>query len=294
MSQNNAPMSHLAPEHRLSPRELMLRALPVVALGVAALAILFIAMSPMPQGLWYHQFKDDRTLWGVPNALNVLSNIPFLLVGLWGLWFLLVGKGSRPGQAWRHPAERWSFVLMFLGVFLTGFGSSYYHLSPDNPRLVWDRLPMTFGFMGLIVAMVAERISARLAGWLLVPLALIGAGSVWQWHWSEEQGRGDLRFYGWVQGYSLFFVLITPLLFRPRYTRTADWYIGIGWYFLAKACESLDSQIYHATGHIISGHTLKHLLGAVSTYWLLRMLMLRGPLSPLSPFPRGERGEVTQ
>ena len=78
-------MSSHIEESRPSPRELMLRALPVVALGVVALAILFIAMSPMPQGLWYHQFKDDRTLWGVPNALNVLSNIPFLLVGLWGL-----------------------------------------------------------------------------------------------------------------------------------------------------------------------------------------------------------------
>jgi hypothetical protein len=274
-------MSKLAPDRRLSQRDLMLRALPVVALGVVALAIMFIAIGPAQQSLRYHQFKDDRTFLGVPNALNVLSNIPFLLVGLCGLWYLLFGRGSQPGWAWCEPAERWAFVLMFLGVFLTGFGSTYYHLQPDNPRLVWDRLPMTFGFMGLIAAMLAERISTRLAGWLLVPLALIGIGSVLQWHWTEEYGRGDMRLYIFVQGYALFFVLVTPLLFRPRYTRTVDWYIGLGWYILAKACESLDGSIYRATGEIISGHTMKHLLGAVSTYWLLRMLMLRRPLDPL-------------
>jgi hypothetical protein len=256
----------------------MIRALPIAALGIVTLAVLYVAASRWPQDKSYHHFKDDRTILGVPNGLNVLSNLPFILVGLGGLWFLLVGRGSRPGQAWCDPAERRAFVLMFLGVFLTGLGSTYYHLEPDNPRLVWDRLPMTFGFMGLIAAMIAERISTRLANLLLLPLAVIGIASVWQWHWSEESGRGDMRLYIFVQGYSLFFVLVTPLLFGPRYTRTADWYIGLGWYVLAKICEALDGPIYYATEHIISGHTLKHLLGAVSTFWLLRMLMLRQPL----------------
>jgi hypothetical protein len=273
-------MSELARDRRFSPRDLMWRALPVIAMGLAALGILFVAARPIPQPLHYHQFKDDRTMLGVPNALNVLSNVPFLLVGLWGLCYLLIGQGSRPGRAWRQPAERWAFVLMFLGVALTGFGSTYYHLRPDNDRLVWDRLPMSLGFMGLIVAMLAERISLRLANWLLLPLAVIGVGSVLQWHWTEQHSCGDLRLYFFVQGYSLFFVLVTPLLFPPHYTRTADWYIGLGWYILAKACESLDGPIYSSTAGIVSGHTLKHLLGAVSTYWLLRMLMLRQPLAP--------------
>jgi hypothetical protein len=286
-------MSDLPGDRRFSPRDVTLRALPIVGFGVIALVILFLATSPLPQPLSYHDFKDDRTLLGVPNALNVLSNVPFLLVGAWGLWFLLVGKGSRPGQAWQEPAERWAFVLMFLGVALTGFGSAYYHLRPDNDRLVWDRLPMALGFMGLIVAMLAERISVRLANWLLLPLAVIGVGSVLQWHWTEQLGRGDLRLYGFVQYYSLFFVLVTPLLFPPRYTRTADWYVGLGWYLLAKVCEALDGPIYSGTAGIVSGHTLKHLLGAVGTYWLLRMLMLRRPLSLSSPLApeAGARGE---
>jgi hypothetical protein len=255
----------------------VLRALPVVGLGLAALAALAFLPS-MPQALSYHRFKDGRSFLGVPNALNVLSNWPFLQVGLAGLWFLLVGRGSRPGQAWQTAPERWAFVLTFFGVALTGFGSSYYHWQPDNDRLVWDRLPMSLGFMGLIVAMIAERISSRLAGILLPPLALVGVGSVLQWHWTEQLGRGDLRLYFFVQGYSLYFVLVTPLLFPARYTRTADWYIALGWYILAKICEALDGRIYNLTGEAISGHTLKHLLGAVSTFWLLRMLILRRPL----------------
>jgi hypothetical protein len=271
-------MSDFAPDRRLSPRNLRWRALPIVAIGLGAFAILFVA-GPMPQAKSYHHFKDDRMMLGVPNALNVLSNMPFLLVGVWGLWYLLIGSGSQPGRAWREPAERWAFVLMFLGVALTGFGSTYYHLQPANDRLVWDRLPMALGFMGLIVAMMAERISTQLAGFLLLPLAVIGIGSVLQWNWTERHDRGDLRLYFFVQGYSLFFVLVTPLLFPPRYTRTADWYVGLGWYLLAKACESLDGPIYSITAGIVSGHTLKHLLGAVSTYWLLRMLMLRQPLA---------------
>jgi hypothetical protein len=137
---------------------------------------------------------------------------------------------------------------------------------------------MSLGFMGLIVAMIAERISSRLAGILLVPLALVGVGSVLQWHWTEQLGQGDLRLFYFVQGYSLYLVLVTPLLFPPRYTRTADWYIALGWYVLAKICEALDGRIYSLTGEAISGHTLKHLLGAVSTFWLLRMLVLRRPL----------------
>src|SRR3990172_102797 len=33
----------------------------------------------------YHNFADQRALWGVSNFWNVVSNLPFLLVALWGL-----------------------------------------------------------------------------------------------------------------------------------------------------------------------------------------------------------------
>jgi hypothetical protein len=276
-------MSDVAPDRRFSPHERMIRALPVILFGLAALVVMFI-LPRMPQAQSYHRFKDDRPLLGLPNALNVVSNIPFLAIGVCGLWYFLAGTGARPGRTYLLPAERWPFVVMFLGVALTGFGSSYYHLAPDNDRLVWDRLPMAIGFMGLIAAIIAERISIRLASWLLWPLVAIGLGSVLHWHWTERHEQGDMRLYLFVQGYALFFVLVTPLLFPARYTRTADWYIGLGWYVLAKVCESLDGPIYALTGYVLSGHTLKHLIGAVSTYWLLHMLLVRRPLPTPSVF----------
>jgi hypothetical protein len=280
-------MSDPASDRTFAPRELVVRVLPVVGVGVAACATLYLVRGRYPQPLAYHEFADDRTFLGVPNALNVLSNLPFLLVGVWGLWFLLVGKASHPGMAYRDPAERWPFVAMFICVALTGVGSTYYHLQPNNDRLVWDRLPMAVGFMGLIAAMTAERISPRLGGRLLLPLVAIGIASVLYWHWTEQHEQGDMRLYVFIQGYSLFFVLVAPLLFPCRYTRTYDWYIGIGWYVLAKVCEFQDGWVYRALHGTLSGHTLKHLLGAVSTYWLLRMLMLRRPIANQTPLVPG-------
>jgi hypothetical protein len=35
-----------------------------------------------------HPFADARTLWGVPNAMDVLSNLPLALAGAVGLWVM--------------------------------------------------------------------------------------------------------------------------------------------------------------------------------------------------------------
>src|SRR5207248_1045295 len=140
----------------------------------------------------------------IPNFGDVVSNLPFAVVGIWGLWFVLA-----PGNRARFIdlRERWPYAVGFFGLFLTAFGSSYYHWAPDNARLVWDRLPMTLVFMPLVAAMIAERISVRAGLWLLPVLTAIGAGSVWQWYSSELRGEGDLRMYAAVQVYALAILL---------------------------------------------------------------------------------------
>lgn len=50
--------------------------------------------------------------------------------------------------------------------------------------------------------------------------------------------------------------------------------IVAGLYVLAKALEALDRPIFEL-GHIVSGHTLKHLAAAGAGYWILRMLLMR-------------------
>lgn len=39
--------------------------------------------------------------------------------------------------------------------------------------------------------------------------------------------------------------------------------IKVGWYIAAKLLEHFDPQIFALTGHVVSGHTLKHVAAAV-------------------------------
>jgi hypothetical protein len=251
----------------------------LLGLLVVAAGVLFLGFGPIPQPTWYHDFADQRPLLAVPHMLNVSSNEPFLLVGALGLFYLARFAPAGPGGAFREAAERRPFVLFFLGIFLTGIGSSYYHLGPNNERLVWDRLPIMLAVMALFAAVIGERVSRKLGTLLLVPLLLLGPGSVVQWYFS-----GDLRLYSLVQGYPVVAMPLMLALFPARYTRGRDFLIAIGWYVLAKAGELLDRPVYEALAGLVSGHTLKHLFSAAGAYWVLHMLMRRkAKEQPASP-----------
>jgi hypothetical protein len=239
-----------------------------IALGIAALLTPRTDLPPS-----YHHFADQRSWLGVPNFGDVASNIAFLLAGLWGLAFL--SRKSSVGQ-FIDARERWPYVVVFFGMLLTAFGSAYYHLAPDNDRLVWDRLPMTIVFMPLVSALIAERVNLKLGLWLLPILTAVGIGSVLQWHSTVQQGAGDVRFYAAVQLYAVLALFIVVLL-PPAYTRGSDLLVIAGLYTLAKICELADRQIF-SFSHIISGHTLKHLAAGVAGYWILRMLQKRQPI----------------
>jgi hypothetical protein len=245
-----------------------------VLLGVTVAVACVAAVVPrFAQPLSYHQFADRRSWLGIPNFGDVASNLGFAVVGIWGLWVLL----RKPNRIMFLDArERWPYVIAFAGMFLVAVGSSYYHLAPDNARLVWDRLPMTVAFMALVDAMIAERISVRVGMILLPVLLLIGIGSVEQWHLSELRGAGDLRFYAALQVYAVL-VLLVILLLPPRYTRGADLLAVVGFYALAKALETTDRTVF-AVGHVVSGHTLKHLAAAAAGWWIVRMLLKRAPV----------------
>ncbi len=230
----------------------------------------------IPQPLSYHHFADRRSFLGIPNFGDVVSNLPFAVVGIWGLVFL--GQtNSNPEGHFLDRREQWPYLFVFVGLLLTAFGSSYYHLDPNNATLVWDRLPMTITFMSMVAAVIMERISLRLGLWLLPILLIVGMGSVLQWNWSEMRGAGDLRFYAAVQAWSAMVILLA-LLFPARYTRSRDLGFVVGFYALAKVLEYFDKPIF-ATLHVVSGHTLKHLAAAAAGYCILRMVQKRQPAS---------------
>lgn len=244
----------------------------ILAIAVAGAVLLVMSRPPIPQALDYHVMADQRPLLGIPNSLNVLSNVPFAIVGLLGLAavFGWSGRPSRFADRW----ERWPYAALFIGVTLTALGSSYYHLAPDNARLVWDRLPMAVGFMGLLTALFAERVSPAAGKWLFLPLLAAGAASVGYWHWSELRNAGDLRPYLLVQFGSLLVVVLILSLYPARYPGTGYIVAALVGYAAAKGLEVADRPIY-ALGHVVSGHTLKHLAAAAAVLCLAQMLRAR-------------------
>jgi hypothetical protein len=222
-----------------------------------------LTQGPIPQDVSYHLFVDTREIWSVPNFWNVVTNIPFAIVGLLGLYKLgLPGKLSFLGET------RMAYTLLFFGTFLVSFGSSYYHLAPDNQTLVWDRLPMTIAFMALFSIIISEFISVRSGRALLLPLILAGILSVVYWHFSEIRGAGDLRFYALVQFYPMLAIPIMMICFRSSCTHVyAYWWLLLA-YIIAKLFEHFDAEVYDMLG-FISGHSLKHQTAALGMYVLL-------------------------
>src|SRR5262249_3390910 len=180
----------------------------IVAAVLLFAALVFIPRIPQP--LAYHNFADQRAWLGIPNFGNVISNLPFAIFGAMGLAFLLRRNSA---GLFIDSRERIPWAFFFLGIFLTAFGSAYYHWHPDNSTLVWDRLPMTVAFTSFIAALFAERISLRAGLFALGPLLALGAASVAYWHFTELNARGDLRFYFAVQASAFLVTILCLFLF---------------------------------------------------------------------------------
>ena len=230
------------------------RPVPVLyGLMIVSLAAL-LPLPPLLQDQIYHQFADQRELFGIPNFWNVVSNLPFIAVGAVGL--LRVRRDA-------------TTIVLFTGLFLTGFGSSYYHLNPNDGTLFWDRLPMTLCFAAILAAVVEERVDARAGALLLRPLLAIGIFSLLLWRWTD-----DLRLYFWAQFFPCLALLLLFVIYPPKYTGTRYWILAAALYALAKVFEFSDSAIFSA-GYLLSGHTLKHLAAAAACFAILRCFQTR-------------------
>jgi hypothetical protein len=226
----------------------------LMAASLAALPLL----PPIPQDQTYHDFADARVLLGTLNFWNVVSNLPFIAVGVAGLV---------------RCRDDTATIVIFGAIFLTGFGSSYYHWSPNDDTLFWDRLPMVLAFMAILASAIGERVSAQAGAILLWPLLAVGVLSLLLWRWS-----GDLRLYVWVQFFPALTLPLMFLLLPPRYTGTRYWIIAAALYALAKVLEYFDAAIY-SLGHVVSGHTLKHLAAAAACFAILRYFQTRRPVA---------------
>lgn len=236
-----------------------------ILLALAGAAIVAALLSPrIPQDPAYHLFADQRVILGVPNFWNVVSNLPFVVVGLYGLW---AWRRAR----WVEAGDRYPWLVVAVGAVLIGFGSGYYHWAPDNRTLFWDRLPMTLAFMGVFSAAIVEYIHSRIGALLLAPFLVLGMLSVEVWRRGELTGVGDLRFYILVQFYPMVALPLIYWLFRSRYTHDSAMWGMVGFYALAKVLELMDKVLP-------GGHAWKHVAGAAALWVAFRAVGHRTPV----------------
>jgi len=213
---------------------------------------------PHPQDPAYHNFADQRVLLHIPNALNVLSNVGFLLVGAWA--FRRTARSALAG--W----ERVAGFVFAAGLVGTGLGSAWYHWAPSNATLVWDRLPLSALFPTVFAVAIGDRVSSAAGRVLLAPLVLGAVASVIYW-----QRHDDLRFYGLAQFLPILLIPLMLVLFAGR-RPTAPLIAGVVIYALGKVAELSDGPIF-ALGSVVSGHTVKHLLAALAAVLIVRWLV---------------------
>ncbi len=230
-------------------------------LGLALLVILsWWITGPIPQRQTYHDFADQRTWFEISNSLDVLTNIPFCLVGLLGIAVL------QHNRQFESPVFR-MYLTLFVSVFLTGLGSAYYHLYPSDSTLVWDRLPLSIAVMSFLSLVFAERVNLELGQKLFHWLVVAGVCSVVYWVW-----LGDLRLYILVQFGS---ILVMPfILWRYKGSNSGVLWTALNFYVAAKIFEYMDEQIYQYSTELISGHSLKHIAASLSTFMVVVKLSL--------------------
>jgi len=241
---------------------------------VLALGLALWRHGPIAQWAGYHDFADQRPWLGIAHAADVLSNLGFAFVGAAGLWRLCSAWGA---PALRSGREGWA--LFFAAVLGTSAGSAWYHLAPDNARLVWDRLPIALACAGLLAAVWRETIGA--SRWVTPALAAGAVASVAWWRGTDLAGAGDLRPYVMLQVLPL---LLVPLLQwqheAPARERRAV-AVAMVLYLLAKAAEWADVPLFAALG-FCSGHTLKHVLATVAAALLAQGLFGRLPAARIN------------
>ncbi|RZI92262.1 MAG: hypothetical protein EOP78_14070 [Variovorax sp.] len=250
----------------LSQRERVLLAAFVLFLGVA---LFCPPITGVQAGA--SLFADDRAWHHLPNAMDVLSNLPFLAVGAWGLrWLHWLDRSQQrvASGAGEPPVNTLDCAwLFFAGLIACAAGSVFYHLQPDVPRLAADRAGMAIAFAGLIGCAVCERVSQR-AGWTAAWATLAGGLlAVAVWH-----ETGNVAPWAVVQFGGMGLVLALALA-RPMHDAVG---LKLGWviffYALAKLFELGDHAIYEATQHLVSGHSLKHLTAALAGLPVLHAL----------------------
>lgn len=230
-------------------------------------ALFLYGAIPLPVD--YHDFADTREWLGLPNAVNVLSNLAFLAAGIAGLWVVVTKRRELTN------GELILWFFFFDMVALTGFTSGLYHLAPGHLGLLFDRITIALGVSALLGVLVYERIDPKTGIRVTIGWAIFAVLAACSWYYSETLNASEQRAYIVAQGFPLLAVPLILWLYPARYTHGWHFLAGLGCYIAAKALEAVDGAVFEGTGGIISGHSLKHLAAAAGAGWLVWHLARR-------------------
>ncbi len=227
--------------------------------AIATLALVAIAfMDAIPQNKLYHDFANQKNFFGLNNGADVISNLAFFLAGLSGCLVLASSRLTYAKSSW---------LTFFIGTILVSFGSAYYHISPNNDTLVWDRLPMTVSFMGFFSALIVIHFGHKRETLFLFIATALGLLSVVYWAIFD-----DLKYYYYVQGIPIISTIVFLTAYKSQRLIKRYLWLAIVLYLLAKVTEYFDLEIFQLTYGAISGHTLKHFFAAGAPLVMAMML----------------------
>lgn len=241
----------------------MFRKTYIILLLALACVIALLILGPIPQDQNYHDFADQRNLWNIPNFLNVITNVPFVIVGILGL------QGTRNIK---ENELKYILFTLFIGFLLLTLGSGYYHWRPANNPLVYDRIPIVIVLMSFFAYLIYNCINKRTGYKAFVVLNVIGIISVIYWGYSESLGHGDLRWYGMIQFFPIIAIPLILILYNSSIKIWKEIVPIFLFFALAKIAERFDAEMYHLFNSTISGHSLKHLFMAATGYEIVVML----------------------
>jgi hypothetical protein len=234
----------------------------IITLIVLLCIVGLLIHGPIPQDLQYHKFADKRMFFRIPNFLNVITNVPFAIIGFLGLAEV---RNVKVRGLKSH------ILILFIGFLMLAVSSSFYHLLPNNYTLVYDRASISIISMSFLAFIIATSVNGYKSFSTLIILNLIGLVTVIYWFITEHFGQGDLRWYGMVQFFPIIAIPLILHLYKVSLAFKEIVFI-ILFFALAKVAEHYDEEIFITLRNSISGHSLKHLLIALSGYRMVQLV----------------------
>lgn len=203
----------------------------------------------LPKG--YHNFADKRRLAGLPNALNVLSNL-FIIIPV---IYLLKHKTEN------NTENNTNNNLLIIHITLLSLASAYYHYNPTDKSIFWDIIMIAT--LSIIVLNIINEYKCGILFYILGILSVV--------YWKQT---GDIRLY-------LLILIGVPIIFFLKYYDNEEeddngvkknLYIILFFTVLYRFVEYYDHQIYNLTNNMISGHTLKHIFAGLSILYIVKLL----------------------